>query len=99
MGKKEFSKAIRPICQSAFGALATQLQYNENGTAVTGNEPIGVKIHRQRTEYGKQINRELRRNFEALLSMFLESPEMKGLVDVWFGVVRESVLVTSGIAS
>ena len=88
--KKEFTKTDKDqFCQSAFGTLAVQLQYNENG-ATTGNEPIGVKVHRQWTKYGKQIHHKLRRNFEALLLMFLESPDMKGLVDVWFGVVRES---------
>ena len=87
--KKDFSKFDKDnFCQSAFGALASQLQYNENGASI--NEPIGVKVHRQWTKYGKQVLRELRKNFEALLLMFLESPDMKGLVDVWFGVVRES---------
>lgn len=88
--KKDFSKSDKDqFCQAAFGALQSQLQYNENGVA-PNHEPIGIKVHRQWTKYSKQVYRELRRNFEALLLMFLESPDMKGLVDVWFGVVRES---------
>ena len=69
--KRDFSKTDKDhFCQAAFGTVASQLQYNEDCNAITGNEPIGVKIHRQWTKYGKQINRELPKNFEALLLMF-----------------------------
>ena len=86
--KKDLTKIDKDhFSQAAFGTLATQLTYSEDGSA-RANEPIGVRIHRQWSLYAKNIFRELRKHMEALLRMFLESSEVRPIVDAIFYSVK-----------
>ena len=56
--KKDLTRVDKDqFCQAAFGTPAYQLPYNDKGGVARGNEPIGVRIHRQWTEYAKHVFR------------------------------------------
>jgi len=87
--KKDLTKFDRDqFAQAAFGVPSHQLQYNSHSNP-SGNESLGIQVHRRWHGYGKYMKRVFRRQFEALLLQFLHCPETKGIVDTLCVAVRE----------
>lgn len=101
--KKDVTKEDRNhFAQGGFGTLPSQLNFNDDsgsGTNLKMNEPIAVRIIRQWSSYKKYIFRRLREHFEALLLMFLESPETRPIVDAMLVQVKNRGVGSIGLTS